>query len=100
LFLKMEIKRFGEESRCSVRGRGSTTELEFKWSKHGAISPAKTEVGFQIICRRRFTTESSFANFLCRSSLAVRTVEPLYKHRLGTKDRMLISQVMLIPRGI
>ena len=28
------------------------------------------------------------------------TVEPLYKHTLGTKDRMLINKVMLIPRGI
>ena len=28
------------------------------------------------------------------------TVEPFYKHALGIKDRMLISQVMLIPRGI
>ena len=28
------------------------------------------------------------------------TVKPRYKHTLGTNDRMLISQVMLIPRGI
>jgi hypothetical protein len=28
------------------------------------------------------------------------TVEPLYKHTLGTKDRMLISQFMLRSRGI
>ena len=30
----------------------------------------------------------------------VATVERLYMHTLGTKDRMLISQVLLIPRGI
>jgi hypothetical protein len=28
------------------------------------------------------------------------TVKPRYKHTLGTNDHMLISQVMLIPRGI
>jgi hypothetical protein len=49
---------------------------------------------------------ASVVNRLVEARLAIGkgrlgfTVEPLYKHTLGTKYRMLISQVMLIPSGI